>query len=125
MSKILVAEDEEHIRKMLVDLLFYEGYDVIEAADGGAALEMACSEQPDLILLDVMMPVMDGFQVLEKLKNDLSTQSIPVIMVTAKGQERDELQARATGAWDYITKPWEPGEVESKVMNAEIETRRR
>ena len=124
MTKILVAEDERRIRELLVDILFYAGYDVVEAENGGVALEKVREEHPDIILLDVMMPVMDGFRVLEKLDNDPSTQWIPVIMVTAKGQERDELEARATGAWDYITKPWEPGEVESKVMNAEIAARR-
>ncbi len=120
MTKILVAEDEYPIRAVLVDILLDVGYEVIEAMDGGTALQKACHEHPDIILLDMMMPVMDGFQVLEKLQNDPATKSMPVIMVSAKGHEEDQLRATSLGASDYITKPWEPDEVESKVMRMEI-----
>ena len=92
-------------------------------ADGGDILEQVCREQPDTILLDVMMPVLDGFQVLENLKSSPATRSIPVIMLTARGQEQDELRARASGAWDYITKPWNPNEVQSKIQIAETAIR--
>ena len=81
-------------------------------------LVLAAQEVPDLILLDVMMPRIDGFEVLERLKSNPDTQSIPVIMVTAKGQGNDESQAMRTGAWDYITKPWGPDEVEDRVRMA-------
>ena len=123
MTKILVAEDELDIRDLLVDLLCDAGYEVVEAADGGAALEQVCREQPDIILLDVMMPVLDGFQVLENLKDSPATRSIPVIMVTARGQDQDKLRARAGGAWGYITKPWNPNEVQTKVKAAETAIR--
>ncbi len=122
MTKILVAEDELDIRNLLVDLLGDAGYEVVGAVDGGAVLEQVCQEQPDIIP-DVMMPVLDGFQVLENLKNSPATRSIPVIMVTARGQEQDELRARDSGVWDYIAKPWQPKEVESKVKTAETAIR--
>ncbi len=119
MTKILVVEDDQDIRDLLVDTLMDGGYEVIEAKDGSIGLERAIEEMPDVILLDVMMPVMDGFQVLKQLKDNADTCSIPVIMVSAKGQEQDILGALKIGAWDYITKPWEPDDLESKVMSAE------
>ena len=70
MAKVLVVDDEQDIRKSLVDILFYAGYDVVEAADGEAAVEQACKEYPDIILMDVMMPVMDGLDALRKLRNN-------------------------------------------------------
>ena len=118
MSKILVVEDDHDIRGLLVDTLIDCGYDVVEAQDGGSGLEMACQERPDVILLDVMMPVMDGLQVLENLKGNAATRAIPVIMVTAKGQEQDASEAMKSGAWAYVIKPWEFGDLESKVMGA-------
>ena len=119
MTKILVVEDERRIRELLVDILLDEGYDVIEAEDGREGLEKACSEHPDIVLLDVMMPVMDGFQVLEKLKDDPAAQSIAVIMVTAKGQETDVVKAKELGAIAYICKPWEPDEIEAQIKKVE------
>jgi DNA-binding response OmpR family regulator len=118
MTRIPVVEDDRDIRDLLMDTLSDMGHEVIDAEDGGAGLQRALNELPDIILLDVMMPVMDGFQLLEKLKEDFSTRSILVIMVSAKGQEQDVLAAMKAGAWGYIIKPWEPDELESKVMNA-------
>ena len=118
MTRILVVEDDRDIRELLMDTLSDMGHEVIDAEDGGAGLRRALKELPDIILLDVMMPVMDGFQLLEKLKEDFITRSILVIMVSAKGQEQDVLAAMKAGAWGYIIKPWEPDELESKVMNA-------
>lgn len=118
MTKILVVEDELDIRELLVDILTDAGYAVIESADGGAALEKVGQERPDIILLDMMMPVLDGLQVLQKLKEAPDTQATPVIMVSAKSQEQDVRDAKAAGAWDYLIKPWEPGEVELKVTQA-------
>ena len=115
MPKILVAEDEQQVRKMLVDSLFYAGYDVIEAADGGEAFEKACSEQPDLILLDVWMPVMDGLEVLARLGKTAAMEKTPVIMVTAWEASEGEQVAMDLGAIHYITKPWEPGMVEAAI----------
>ena len=119
MTKILVVEDERRIRELLVDILRDSGFDVIEAEDGSEGLEKACSEHPDIILLDVMMPAMDGFQVLEKLKDDPAVQSIAVIMVTAKGQDTDVVKAKEMGAIGYICKPWEPDEIETQVKKVE------
>ena len=123
MTKILVVEDDTDIRNLLVDTLLDMGSEVIEAGDGGMGLHKAFTECPDIILLDLMMPVMDGFQVLEKLKDNPGTQFTPVIMVTARGQKEDVLQAMGNGAWGYVTKPWDDGELESVVMNAESQIR--
>ena len=76
-------------------------------------------ERPDIILLDVMMPVMDGLQVLRVLKGDPATCTTPVIMVSAKSQEQEVREAKDAGAWDYLVKPWEPGDVEAKVARAQ------
>ena len=119
MTKILVVEDESDIRELLVDLLCDCGYDVVEAGDGGAALGLVSQERPDIILLDVMMPVMDGLQVLKILKDGPATRATPVIMVSAKSQEQEICDAKNAGAWDYLIKPWEAGEVEAKVARAE------
>ena len=124
MTKILVVEDERRIRELLVDILLDAEYDVIEAEDGCEGLEKACREHPDIILLDVMMPAMDGFQVLEKLKADPAAQSIAVIMVTAKGQETDFVKAEELGAIGYICKPWDPDEVETQVKKVDSGTKR-
>ena len=116
MTKILVAHDELDIRGLLVDA----PRDVIEAENGSATLlENAYDENPDNILLDVMMPAMDGFQALVRPKNSSATRSIPVIKVATKGQEQDQLKAMNSGARDYITKPWGPDELESKVIGVE------
>ena len=119
MTKILVVEDDSDIRELLVDILGDCGYDVVEAGDGGAALAVVNQERPDIILLDVMMPVMDGFQVLKLLKGDPTTRATPVIMVSAKSQEQEVCDAKNAGAWDYLIKPWEAGEVEAKVASVE------
>ena len=118
MSKVLVAEDDQDVRELLVDALFDAGYDVIEAKDGGAALERAVQERPDLVLLDIWMPVLDGFQVLGKLREDPATESVPVILLTALPASQGERQAMKLGALQYITKPWEPGVLETTVRVA-------
>ena len=89
MPKVLVVDDEQDIRDLLVDILSEAGYEAIEAKNGDTAIEKARLEHPDVILLDVWMPIMDGFVVLKSLKNNPTTQSISVIMVSAKGQEQD------------------------------------
>lgn len=90
MTGIMVAEDERHIRELVVDTLFDCGYDVLEAKNGREAYNLACKEIPNLILLDVMMPEMNGFQVLEKLNENTLTNRIPVVMLTAVGALEDE-----------------------------------
>ena len=119
MAKVLVAEDERYTRDLLVDTLVYAGHEVIEAKNGGSALGLAFDEHPDLILLDVMMPVMDGFEVLRRLRGpDRETPDmaeIPVILVSGLSPEEGEQAALSLGASHYITKPWEPGMVEAAV----------
>lgn len=118
MTKILVAEDELAVRQVIRLLLAAQGYEIIEAADGGSAYDKVVSEKPDIILLDVMMPVMNGFDVLRKLKANPHTASIPVIIVTGKGQSQDERRGIQGGALDYISKPWGPGELEDRIRIA-------
>lgn len=118
LARILVAEDEPYILKMLDFRLKALGHEIIEAVDGGQALDLASKEKPDLVLLDVMMPVMDGFQVLRKLKSQEETKRIPVIMLTAKGQEKDIVTGLEAGATDYVTKPFSFAELIARVNRA-------
>ena len=107
-----------HRRPALVDSLSDLGYDVLEAADGEAGFQCALEEHPDIILLDVMMPIRGQFEVLQKLKSNRATSAALVIMVSAKGQEQDINTAMDAGAWNYIVKPWEQEDLEAKVMAA-------
>ena len=118
MTTILVVEDDKDIRFLLSETVSDLGYDVLEATDGGTGLRRALEEHPDVILLDVMMPVMDGFQVLAKLKEHAETHPMPVIMVSARGQEQDIMRAMRGGAWGYVIKPWNQDDLESKINNA-------
>ena len=106
--KILVVEDEAHIRKVLEYNLKLDGFEVYLAEDGATGLKLARENSPDRILLDWLMPVMDGLQVLAELKADSGTEHIPVFMLTAKGMLNDVTQAIEMGADDYITKPFNP-----------------
>ena len=121
MTKILVVEDDRDIRNLLVDTILDMGFEAMEAEDGGAGLQKAIAELPDIILLDLMMPVMDGLEVLAKLKDEPGAQKILVIMVSAKGQDEDLAKALRAGAWGYVVKPWEYGQLESVVTSAEKE----
>ena len=103
---ILVVEDEAHIRRVLEYNLKLDGFEVYLAEDGATGLKLARENSPDLILLDWLMPVMNGLQVLAELKTDSSTEHIPVFMLTAKGMLNDVTQAIEMGADDYITKPF-------------------
>ena len=121
MTRILVVEDDSDIRRLLVVTLLDQSWEVTEAKHGGLGLELALAQRPDIVLLDVMMPVMDGFQVLEELKKNLGHQCPGVIMVSAKGQETDVAHALEKGACGYVTKPWADGDLESVVLSAEKE----
>jgi two-component system chemotaxis response regulator CheY len=99
-------------------------YEVMEAGDGEEAFGLARAFVPDVILLDVMMPKVDGFNALKSLKTDTITKNIPVIMVTARGGRNDEEIARGLGAFDYLHKPWSDGEVEM-VVNWALTRQRR
>jgi DNA-binding response OmpR family regulator len=118
MPKILVVDDEVHILKIIDYKLRTAGYTVITAADGVEGVEKARAERPDLILLDVMMPRMDGFQTLEALKQDSATKAIPVFMLTVRGKEMDRLRGLQMGVAGYITKPFSPNALLARIEEA-------
>jgi two-component system alkaline phosphatase synthesis response regulator PhoP len=115
-KKILVVDDEKDIVELLKYNLQKEGYKVLTASNGKEALDRAL-QHPDLILLDIMMPVMDGFQTLKALKQDKTTESIPVLFLTAKGAETDEIVGLEIGADDYIVKPISIGKILARIRN--------
>ena len=106
-ARVLVVEDEEDLRSLVELNLQLSGLEVATAGDGRAALDQVAADPPDVVLLDVMMPVMDGWQVLRELKGDTRTRDIPVIMLTALSEERDLIQGHLQGAVRYVTKPFE------------------
>ncbi len=112
---LLVIDDE----KDLVELVRYnfqrEGYDVVAAADGHSGLEIALTQRPDVILLDVMMPTMDGLEVCRRLRAEVRTQHVPIIMLTARAAETDRIVGLELGADDYVTKPFSPRELVARV----------
>lgn len=113
MSRILIIEDERPMRTALADTLSAEGYRVLSAADGAAGLEQALTEKPDLILLDVMMPKLDGFAVCAELRRlGIAT---PVLMLTAKGQVGDRVNGLDAGADDYLVKPFSMDELLARI----------
>lgn len=112
---ILVAEDQPHIRALIQYKLRNSGYQVVAVEDGEAALQKATELKPDLILLDVMMPLLTGFEVLAALKGNEQTKSIPVLMVTAQSSEDEVLKGLEMGADDYVTKPFSPNELAARV----------
>jgi CheY-like chemotaxis protein len=116
MVQILVVDDEPDIRLALSLCLEESGYEVSEASDGSEVMAAVAAERPDLILLDISMPHMDGFQTLEQLKSDAGTRDIPVVMVSARQRSEDQRDARALGAIDFISKPWIDGELELKTQ---------
>lgn len=107
-NTVLVVDDEEHIRMVVEYNLRLDGFEVYLAEDGPAGLRLAREIVPDVILLDWMMPEMDGLEVLSELKHDERTEHIPVFMLTAKGGASDIDRAFELGADDYITKPFDP-----------------
>jgi DNA-binding response OmpR family regulator len=115
MAKILIAEDDKQIGDMIAFKLTNGGHEVIRAQDGEQAVTMATRERPDLILLDVMMPGLNGIEVLRRLKRDPALRTTGVIMVTAKGHERDVLSGLSGGAIDYVVKPFSLKELVARV----------
>jgi CheY-like chemotaxis protein len=105
---VLVVDDEPDVLLLCRVNLEFEGYDVVEAADGVEALDKLREARPDVVLLDVMMPRMDGWQVLAEIKGDDELKDIPVVMLTAKVQDQDQIRGWSEGAADYITKPFSP-----------------
>jgi DNA-binding response OmpR family regulator len=114
-TKVLVVDDEAPIRLLCRVNLEAEGMDVLEAGDGEAGLALARAELPDLVLLDVMMPAMDGWQVAERLFEDEVTCEIPLVFLTARAELRDRARGLELGGVDYITKPFNPVELASVV----------
>lgn len=114
--KILAVDDEKHIVRLVQVNLERQGYEVITAYDGKEALQKVEEERPDLIVLDVMMPYMDGFEVLQNLRRNPSTRDIPVIMLTAKAQDADVFRGWQSGVDCYLTKPFNPMELVSFVQ---------
>ena len=109
---ILIVDDEQSIRDILVYNLKKEGYETIEAGDGAAAVEMAVSQRPDLILLDIMLPKMDGLTACKKIKNAMN---VPILILSAKDEELDKIVGLELGADDYITKPFSVRELMARV----------
>jgi DNA-binding response OmpR family regulator len=115
LKKILVVDDDDRVREMIEFRLSLFGYEVVQAANGQEGLVAVRREQPDLILLDVMMPELDGFQVCRRLKHDEATKGIPVVMLTAKAEAKDVTRAFESGADDYVVKPYDPAVLQAKV----------
>ena len=115
---VLVVDDEPNVRRITKLLLEREGHRVLTAADGEEALLLAKVEQPDVILLDVVMPKLDGYETLKRLRVDADLQSIPVVMVTARGTEHDIAQSFQLGAVFHVEKPYETKDLLQKVKVA-------
>ncbi|GAG82626.1 unnamed protein product [marine sediment metagenome] len=117
MRKILIAEDERDILDLIMFTLQFGGYDVIPTSNGADALDMVHKEQPDLILLDVRMPRMSGYEVCKQIKAEDDTRDIPVVFLSAKGQEAEVTAGYEMGAVDYILKPFAPDQLLERLDN--------
>ena len=114
-GRILVVDDEIYIVHILDFSLGMEGYEVLTALDGEQALEKARAEKPDLIVLDIMMPKLDGYETCKRLKADAETKDVPVILLSAKGRNVDQKVGFEVGADDYITKPFSPRKLVERI----------
>jgi len=114
-GKILVVDDEIYIVHILDFSLGMEGYEVVTALDGEQAIEQARNEKPDLIVLDIMMPKLDGYETCKILKSEKDTRDIPVILLSAKGRNVDQKVGFEVGADDYITKPFSPRKLVERI----------
>ena len=114
-ARILVVDDNETNRDILITRLEKHGYQLLQAADGEEALASAAQHSPDLILLDVEMPKLDGFEVCRRLKSDPAMSFIPIIVVTSYALSGDEAKARAAGCDAYVTKPYSPRQLLAKI----------
>lgn len=117
MNKILIIEDDDDIRELIAFNLEISGYEIIKCDNGEDALPIAIENEPDLILLDIMLPGIDGFEVCRRIKKNKSLQDKPVIMLTARTDDEDIINGLETGADDYITKPFRP-----KILLARVKT---
>jgi DNA-binding response OmpR family regulator len=112
---VLAADDDEDILALVAFRLERSGYTVIQARDGQEALDLALSEKPDLAVLDVMMPKLDGFELTRRLRSEEATSTMPIILLTARAQDTDVGQGFQAGADDYIRKPFSPQELRTRV----------
>jgi len=121
--KILIVDDEPNIVQTLQDRLEMNDYNVVTACNGKEGLDQAIQEQPDVVLLDVIMPVMDGLEMLEALRKEPACESVSVVMLTARSQTQDIARANACGIEDYIVKPFDLSELLEKIESI-IESRK-
>jgi DNA-binding response OmpR family regulator len=115
---VLVAEDDEDILDLVVFDLEDEGYEVLTARNGEEAIALALERRPDLVLLDVAMPGLDGYEVTRRLRADESTRGTPVVLLTARAQVKDVIAGFEAGANDYVTKPFRPDELRTRLHAA-------
>jgi CheY-like chemotaxis protein len=113
--KILVADDEKDIRKLIAFVLQKNGYQVLEAINGAQALQVAYDQKPDIVLLDLMMPQIDGLEVCRRLRLNPNTRKIPILILSAKSQNSDIMNALLLGAVHYLVKPFTPKDLLEKV----------
>lgn len=112
---VVVAEDDEDILELVVELLEEEGYEIARATDGEEALGLILARRPDLAVLDVRMPKVDGFEVSRRLREDGETQEVPVILLSALAREQDVVRGFESGATDYVKKPFSPDDLVSRI----------
>ena len=115
MAKIVIAEDEPDILELIAYTLRFAGHEVFTAENGQAALELTRSEHPDLSLLDIRMPVMNGFDACRQIKLDAETADIPVVFLSAKGQKHEIAQGYEAGAEEYLLKPFSPAQLIERI----------
>lgn len=116
MAKILIAEDERDIRDLIIFTLRFSGYEVVAASNGEEAIQLAQQEMPDLILLDVRMPRKTGYEACAAIKADEKTKNIPVIFLSAKGQESEIQAGLQAGAVEYLLKPFVPDQLSARIQ---------
>jgi DNA-binding response OmpR family regulator len=115
MARILIAEDERDIRELITFTLRFDGHEVIATSNGQEAVEMTLREKPDLVLLDVRMPYMTGYEACKRIKEEDSINHIPVVFLSAKGQEAEVKAGLEVGAVEYIVKPFSPDQLMERV----------
>ena len=114
-KRILIIEDEEDNRAIMRDLLITAGYNLIEAVDGEEGVKLAQRERPDLILMDIQLPIVDGYEATRRIRASAELKSIPIIAVTSYALRGDDAKARAAGCDSYVAKPFSPRELLAKV----------
>lgn len=114
--RVLIADDDRDILELVAFRLGHAGYETVTADDGAEALRLAREQQPDLVVLDVMMPKLDGYEVMRALRTDQATRGTPVILLTARAQESDVSRGFEAGADDYVRKPFSPQELTARVQ---------